>query len=173
MSPTPLKSLAVEIHLGSVTIQDDSRIVTHERNERLPRPIAEDPKDGKGFGNRHPQPGFRLFFLRRRFINEQLRLLLEFTAKLFIRNSDRFADKILNLYRPGGTAGNIQQVTEEHRRSTFALLEVPHQQAGKGGQAWTALPGGDSRRQFGLGRDATTWAMATEELIFIDDRLNR
>src|SRR6056297_1983252 len=141
MSPTPLKAFAVEVHLGSVAIQDDSRIITDQRHERLPRAIAKDAEDGKHRRDGDPQPSFHLFLFGWRFVHKELRLLIEFAAKLFVRSGDRVADEILNFHGPGRTTGDVQQIPEEHRRPAFALTKVPHQQAGKRGQsAWVVIP---------------------------------
>ena len=170
MSPTPLKPFAVEVHFGSIAVQDDSRVVADKRNKRLPRSVAEDDKDGEHRRAGHPQPGFQPLLFGGRFIDKKLTLVFELFAKLFVRFRDRIADEVLNLHRPGGTAWDVQQIFQEHPSSAFALSKVPLQQTGEGGQSRPALSRGDASRQAGLsGAAAAADAMATEQLVFIDE----
>jgi|GEM_PF-4763466 len=164
---TPLKPFAVEVHLGSIAVQNDSRAVA---DKRLPRSVAEDDKDGEHRRAGHPQPGFQPLLFGGRFIDKKLTLVFELFAKLFVRFRDRIADEVLNLHRPGGTAWDVQQIFQEHPSSAFALSKVPLQQTGEGGQSRPALSRGDASRQAGLsGAAAAADAMATEQLVFIDE----
>ena len=173
MSPTPLQPLAIEVHPGSITVEDDPRVITNQRHERFPRSTAKNSEHSEHWCNRDPKPGLRRLFLRRRLVDKQLRLRFELTAKLFIRCGDRLADKGLNFDGPRRAAGDIQQITEEHRRPTFALAEMPHQQPGEGRQSRTTLAGWHSRRQTRARCDAAARAVAAEQLVFDDDWFDR
>ncbi len=113
--------------------------------------------------------GFHSLLPGGRFVNKELGLVFELAAKLFVRFRDRLADEVLNLYRPGGTARYVEQISQKHRSPAFALAKVTHQRASEGSQSRPALSRGHSGRQAGLGGDAAAGAMATEELIFFDD----
>ena len=106
ISPAPLKPFAFEVHLDSIALRADGSVVADKRNERLTRAIAEDPEDGEHWSDGHPQPGFHALLFGRRFVKNELRLLLKFAAKLFIRDRDRVTDNVLDLVGPGGALGN-------------------------------------------------------------------
>ena len=78
--PTPLQSFAIEVHLRPVAIDDDARIVSHQRLQGSALACQEDSENGEPRSHRNPQPSFTLFLFGRRLVHEQLLLILQFAA---------------------------------------------------------------------------------------------
>ena len=116
VSPTPLKPLPVQVHLGAITVQDDPLVISHQSQQRLATSIGEDSKHREHGGDRHPQPRFLLFLFGGRLIDVELFLLGQFAAEFFIGNRHGLTDQVLDFDGPSRTAGDIQQIAQEREK---------------------------------------------------------
>lgn len=63
MRPAPLQPLAIEVHLGSVAVDDYPLVLADKLLEGLAFATEEDSEHCEHWCDRNPQPGFALVLL--------------------------------------------------------------------------------------------------------------
>ena len=84
MSPAPLQSLGLPIHLGSVAVDDAAVIVAEQLGQGVTLVAGENRKDGKQSSHRRPQPSLLVGLLGGCFVHEDLRLFSQRLLQLVV-----------------------------------------------------------------------------------------
>ena len=172
MSPAPLQSAALPVHFRPIAIHDPCKRRGQQIVQDRRGPGRTQGKDREGLGHERPQPGFRTLLFRGRLVDTQLFLRRQLRRQFLIGRTDRSRGLCLHLHGQRRATRLVQQTFQEHRRATFALAEVGHQQCGEGHQSWSRLTDRHAGREFPAGRRPATGTGEPVPLVLRDQRLD-